>query len=228
MRAGPSWQYRERQLPLVVPGSIREQVKETNHPKTNTTGPNIFSIITSILLATTPVISELNVEPRFLLSKGTAGLFTLWSRISTPYSRYSSLFSPPLAELTDLRSEGMFSPAFKLYMDKDHNRDKPSLIAELGCMSRHTYMITELVVYDERFKTAHGIGVGSTLDELRARHEVGSLTAGGGHRGLRAPVPDLDMKFALRGDDWPLKQPGGEVGESMIPGDAKIWRIFVR
>ena len=120
----------------------------------------------SILLATSPVTSDSNLEPRFLLSKGTAGLFTLWSRISTPYSRYSTLFSPPLAELTDLRYEGMFSPAFKLYMDKDQYRDKPSLIAELGCLSRHSYMITELIVYDERFKTAQGIGVGQPLMNL--------------------------------------------------------------
>lgn len=202
------------------------QGRETSKNK-HTTGPIMFSIISSILLATTPAGSELNVESRFLLSKGTAGPFTLWSEISTPYSRYSTLFSPPLAELTDLGHEGMFSPAFKLYMDRDQDRDKPSLIAELGCLSRHTYMISELIVYDERFKTARGIGVGATLDELRAMHEVGSLEAGG-HRGLRAPVPVLKMEFALRGDDWPLKQPGGEEGESLIPGDARIWRIFIR
>ena len=124
-------------------------------------------IILSVLLAALPGAGESKVDSTFLLSKGRAGAVVVWSSISQPYARYKTLYRPPLAELTDLSLEGMFTPAFKLYMEKDQDRDKPSLIAEVGSTSRHSYVITGIIVYDERFKTSRGIGVGSTLDELR-------------------------------------------------------------
>ena len=50
-------------------------------------------------------------------------------------------------------------------------------------------------VYDPRFRTREGVGVGSTLGELRSHYAVNLLT----ELGLAGHVPSLELSFQLEG-----------------------------
>ena len=132
--------------------------------------------------------------------------------------------------MTELGDEGFFTPGFKLYLDPNQDRDKPSLVVAIKCVvdpeCSSDYIVEYIIVYDERFKTARGVGVGSTIDELREKHSTGALTATG-HTGLRVRVPDLNMSFYLDADDSILYYRSQEEAGKLIPGDTKIRAIWI-
>lgn len=68
--------------------------------------------------------------------------------------------------LVDLYLEGMFSPALEIYIN-DEPGGEPSFVAEIAC--RDEWVVSRIWVYDERFAVSQGVGVGSTLGDLRAR-----------------------------------------------------------
>lgn len=124
-----------------------------------------------------------------------------------------------LTKLVDLHSEGFFVPALEIYLSKDETK-RPALVARIGL----NFVVTSITVYDTRFKTAKGIGVGSTLGEIRKEHKIDSIGFGEGP--LCARVNEIGMTFAL--DFRNVPRAWYKTGDqALIPDSAKVTSVLV-
>ena len=98
--------------------------------------------------------------------------------------------------LVDLNLEGMLSPAFEVKLAT--SQIGPSLVVEIN-PAGNRLVVTRIHVVDPSLRTREGIGVGSTVAELRARYTVDSVGAGEG--GLFARVESIGMSFRLDSSD---------------------------
>ena len=108
-------------------------------------------------------------------------------------------------ELVDLGYEGMLSPALLLRFPGLTQRD--GVVAEL-VPGRGDLTVWRVEIRDPAFRTVKGIGVGSTVGELRSAYRLDSVLSGEGNVVIR--VEELAASFNLA-------QPG--------PGGSELWRI---
>lgn len=142
------------------------------------------------------VSTAIAVEPiskQFLLAKNWVGHVKvgLNSSLNELYRTYHSV------RLIDRQLEGMFSPALQVYLN---NPDVPAFIVNIH-WRRGTDELGSIIVYDRCYKTANGIGVGSTLGELRRHYKDVEVLEGEGP--FFARVPELSMSFRLYSGDLP-------------------------
>jgi len=149
--------------------------------------------------------------PEFLLTPQKAGKLTLGMSIDEVYR----LFGRESTRLDDLQSEGQFVPVLQIFLGP--NRQNPALA--VGIHWENAWVAEPIMVYDPRFRTEKGIGVGSTLGELRKVHRVKSIYLVEGD--LLASVEELQMSFELKLPEIPpefleTRDP------QLIPDSAKI------
>jgi hypothetical protein len=126
-------------------------------------------------------------------------------------------------KLVDKYSEGFFSPAMEIYLETN-NSAKPALIAQVAMKPPSTFVVGSVSVNDPRFKTDVGVGVGSTLGEIRRSYEVDWIAFGEGP--LFARVEQMGMSFAL---DYsaPPKEWYATRDPALIPDSARVASILL-
>jgi len=149
--------------------------------------------------------------PELLLAPQKAGKLTLGMSIDEVYR----LFGRESTRPEDLYSEGHFTPVLQIFLEP--NRHEPGL--ELGIGWEKGWVAVSIMVYDPRFRTEKGIGVGSTLGELRKFYRVKSIYLVEGH--LLASVEELQMSFELKLPRFPLEFVETR-DPKLIPDTAKI------
>ncbi len=87
-----------------------------------------------------------------------------------------------------------------------------------------TFLVGRITVYDSRFKTDKGVGVGSTLGEIRRNYKVDWIGFGEGP--LFARVEQIGMSFAL---DYskPPREWYETHNPTLIPDSAKVVSILL-
>jgi hypothetical protein len=128
----------------------------------------------------------------FLLVPGRAGTL----EIGVPVDTVLREFGPNHVRLVDLQLEGHFSPAVEINLGD--SGAVPGLVARISQFPCYEFAVSGISVYDQRFRTREGIGVGSTIGELRRTYDV-RLNREEGHSAI---VPSLKMTFAIDGTSF--------------------------
>jgi hypothetical protein len=125
----------------------------------------------------------------FLLDRHRAGKIV----VGMPEAAIYQIYSQEITRKVDLQLEGMPTPAIQVFLTKE--RTTPSLVIRLDGPQPGVFGID---VRDARFKTRDGIGVGSSLGQLRRTKKKLFFVVGEGT--IAAVVDDLSMSFTLLTD----------------------------
>jgi len=104
-----------------------------------------------------------------------------------------NIYPREITKKVDLQLEGMPTPAIQVFLTK--GQTTPSLVIRLDGPRPG---VSGIEVRDARFKTSDGIGVGSSLGQLRKRKKKLFITDGEG--AIVAVADDLGMSFFLLPD----------------------------
>jgi hypothetical protein len=121
------------------------------------------------------------------LESGRAGRFVIGMTVDEVHS----LVGRNNVRLVDRSSRDMESPAIEITLPDGLS---PSIVAPIRKWPCPTFSLWGIEVFDPRFRTAAGIGVGSKLRELRSNHSVRLSDENGPH----AWVEDLYLNFQLQ------------------------------
>ena len=141
------------------------------------------------------------------------------SSIEDLYKRYGR----DRVRLVDLNKEGFFTPALQVYI----NSEMPAFIAEIH-WRRRKFEIDSITVYARSYMTAKGIGVGSTLGELRQHYVIDEIFY---KNRTFANVPELAMGFHLDvySDRVGVPSEWDQTGNpALLPDHTPIIAIWVR
>lgn len=144
----------------------------------------------------------------FLLSPSRAGTLSIGAPVD------SLLRNAFRTRLVDLSLEGHFSPAIEI--DLPDGKVSPALVARISQLPCWDFRVSGISVYDPRFRTGEGLGVGSTIGELRRAYDARPAT-GEGHSVI---VPSLRMTFGIAGTSFADSVPVTSVW--MWPGPDEV------
>lgn len=129
------------------------------------------------------------VPKQFLISQGRAGQFEVGQLVDEVYQAIGK----ENTRLVDVFAEGLFTPALEIRLPSPPvSRSIVAVIREFPCPG---FAIWSIEVLDPRFRTAEGLGVGSTVADLRGAYEVEIVH----EEGEKVRVPSLKVAFAT---DW--------------------------
>jgi len=117
-------------------------------------------------------------ETEYVLQKGGVNNVTIGMSVNDLYS----IVGKENTQLKDLYLEGLFSPAIELV--------QPLIICEIECQN-----IWRIRVYDKSIRTGNGLGIGSTIRELREKYPSSEILEGEGE--VFIYIEELKMSFAL-------------------------------
>jgi hypothetical protein len=133
-----------------------------------------------------------------------------------------AMHKPSSTKLIARYPEGMFTPMLEVYLEGDTNKSIPSLL--IGIDKNRDWIVGNIKVNDARFRTDKGIGVGSTLGDIRKVYAVKRI--GFGEGALYANVEDVNMIFELD-----LTNPPNEWyttrDQRLIPDSAKAVSVIL-
>ena len=145
-------------------------------------------------------------SPEFQLAPGKAGRL----EVGLPVDEVYRIVGRERARLIDLYREGMFDPALEIRLEGAAVQPAITVpVREWPCIA---WSVQGLIVRDPRFRTAEGIGVGSTLAEVAKAYKVTVSNTEGPHAWAEA------VRMAFRLDDASLA-PTARVNSVWLPGD---------
>jgi TonB family protein len=150
----------------------------------------------------------------FLIAPGRVGLL----QVGMTVDKLLQLIPSAQTSLIDMRFEGHFTPAIAVRLDA--LSPQPSLIAayrQLLAGRVEEWRVAAIEIMDPRFRTAEGLGVGSTIAEIRAMHPNMEPTLG-----TAGPLVSMHDRAI-----WFWLDPTAVRG-SRVPDTATVIRISVR
>jgi len=138
----------------------------------------------------------------FLLARGAAGNFEIGMTVTNAYV---------VAGEQNVRLEAVFGlvgfqPELRIQLSG--HQGGPALVAGITQSKCHEFILSWLEVYDARFRTKDGFGVGSILRDLKRRYPEADVRGLETDYGPVAYVKELGLTFTLQGtgpeiaDSW--------------------------
>lgn len=124
----------------------------------------------------------------FLVESGKAGPFELGATVEEIYN----LIGRDHVRLVDLFAEGMFTPALEIQAPGANGR--PAIVAHIREWPCAQFSVWGILIRDERFRTRDGIGIGSTLSDVRRHYRVKMMSGEGSEIAFAASV---NLSFVL-------------------------------
>ena len=141
--------------------------------------------------------------------------------LGTAAQKVYDAFPAERRDLVDLGYEGMLSPALLLRFPGTKQRD--GVVAELD--GGRGLIVWRIEIRDPAFKTSKGIGVGSTVRELRGAYRLDSVVSGEGSVAIR--VEELSASFVLDQSG----PGGGQLSQlrlpSAVPDSTKVKSVLL-
>jgi hypothetical protein len=110
----------------------------------------------------------------------------------------------------------------EIYLEGATNQSRPSLLIGIG--KKREWIVDAITVKDARFRTPGGIGIESTLGDIRKVYPVKWIAFGEGP--LCANVDEIGMTFELDFTDPPPEWYKTN-DQRLIPDTAKVVSIFL-
>jgi len=143
-------------------------------------------------LGNRPVAAAKDVGARaidsFVVESGIAGPFENCMNVSDVYA----ISAPGGYKLVDLQSEGNFTPALQIRLAVEQK--EPALVASIYWICSR-FSVYGISVRDARYRTREGLGVGSTLGELKRYLKIDSPLVQSEEGDLVAITPGLSFAF---------------------------------
>jgi len=172
----------------------------------------LFSVLSISSAQEVPSASQTHVDS-FRIERHRAGPVSIGANAYELYETF------PLEgrKLIDLALEATLSPALALTVPGATVPE--GVIAELA-PQENELVVFRILISDPMFRTSKGIGVGSSVGDLRSAYNLDAVSTAEG--GVYITVEELAASFALDqsgpggSDLWRIQDPQG------IPGDVKI------
>jgi hypothetical protein len=174
-----------------------------------------FPLYLLLICAAQEILTPASVPENLLLGPHQAGKL----KIGMAESAIHQAWPRALTRKVVIYPEGIETPAVQIFIGKD--RKTPSLVVILNSET-----IYGIEVHDPRFKTAQGIGVGSSIGDLRKTNLHFKFNR---EEGDGLVCDELGMKFAVDIDPATDSRLDGHEADplTLIPPSVKIEWIWI-
>ena len=130
-------------------------------------------------------------EPSFLLERGRAGQFEVGMTADEVYRAAGREHVTLVATFP----EGMFQPVLQIQVSQ--LTANPALTAPIREWPCGEFAVWGISVHDPRFRTKTGLGVGSTLGDLKRLHPGAKVTEIGADPGPSVVIEEIGLTFKM-------------------------------
>jgi hypothetical protein len=170
----------------------------------------------SILACTLSGFGQRYSDSTWIIGNGHIGKVC----INMEESKIKAIFPPAQIQSSTKSSEG---DEYSVINISFPDESKPALQLETMCMD--VCLVSRMEAYSPKYKTVKGIGVGSTIGELKQAHVISSAV--GGEKGIMIYTEDFDQTAFVINVPKLKATPGQPVDKKTLPDDAKIQWIYM-